>query len=61
MKDRRTKIERHWEGKHSRECRIYSLAWCGNVCRYTGEPFRAETDLMARMGLDFRVKEILIP
>jgi len=52
--DKRSQWNRHWDGKHTQECRRYSPNWMCNVCKYINEPFLGESDKIAEMGLDFR-------
>lgn len=44
--DKRSKWNRHWDGRHSKSCQIYSLAELGMICQYTREPNKAQTDLI---------------
>jgi len=44
--DKRSAWNRHWAGKHTENCHVYSMAALGNVCKESGQLFWGETDLI---------------
>lgn len=50
--DKRSDWNRHWDGKHSRNCHIYSLAASGMVCKISGQLNWYWTDLLRLQGFN---------
>lgn len=46
-------IDKHWEGHHTKECNVYSVAYLGMVCRYTGQGNFMQSDYLRERFVRF--------